>query len=186
MPNAATIWRVSLPCSGKKGGQVQIFIDLTLVGPLGSLQSVDEDKKSSPASTKLRLRRSKNCTTLFDDVGSKPGSSVGSSGSGVQRDTLQPSTPPHMVFLGAVLSAVIVIVLLVICAIVIHMRSRNKFPANPRSAQQQQLHTHGPSASATSTTTFMPQLHQQQQQQQQLLIYEPHPPLPNPHYSLGN
>ena len=166
-----------MPCSGRKEGKVDILIDLTLFGPLGAVQ--EEDKKS-PATTKLRLKRSKTCTSSENGTPGPPkGDNTGSGG--VRRDDLPhaSATPPHMLFLGAVLSAVIVIVLLVICVVIIHMRSRNKLPGSSKSAKTPP--PSGPSASATSTTMFMQQ--QQQQQQQQQHIYEPIPAMSHPQYN---
>jgi len=181
VPQVPTIWRVALPCSDRKEGKVNILIDLTLFGSLGN--SLQDDDKKSPLTTKLRLKRSKMCTVAETGT-AKSGPGSGPSG-GVRREDLTPTTPPHMVFLGALLSAVIVIVLLIICAVVIHMRSRNKF--EPISAKTPP--PCGPSASATSTTTFMQQQQQLQQQHQQLQlqqqhhIYEPIPAMALPQYN---
>lgn len=172
---------MALPCSGKKDGQVNVFIDLTLYGPLGAQTDETDKKSTSGATTKLRLKRSKTCTVSDND----PVKTVsgGGTGTGVRKEDLPPSTPPHMVFLGALLSAVIVIVFLIICVVIIHMRSRNKLPGASKSGKAHYT-CGGPSASATSTTTFMAQ-QLQQQQQQQLHIYEPIPALPHPHFNMG-
>lgn len=123
-------------------------------------EGASEAKKSPPV-TKLRLRRSKTCTS--GSSSDHPANGNTSSGGGGRRDEVPAGSSPHMVFLGALLSAVIVVVLLIIVVVIIHMRSRNKFPS-PATKSAPPLS--GPSASATSTTTFM---------QQQQHIYEPIP-----------
>ena len=97
------IWRVTLPCSGRKTATVVVTIEVRLTG----LPPTPGGKTSET----LILHRQKKCSADAGGGGatssSADGTGDGGSSDSVHFSAMGSETPPHMVFVGVLLAAML-------------------------------------------------------------------------------